>query len=221
MYGESDDVRDGRANECGVDLFVIQSLHQLAAAAFLQHQRDEWGHLAERPDHARHEGMERRRTREADDDAPLLAPRRPARGGERPIDLIENHASALEKGSAGVGQLHAARLAAEQLNVQLLLESADLHAERRLLNTQAFRGPGHVPFFGDGDEIAQVAQLHLPYVSDIDCELIIYFTRTSGKSYGAVRRSAQWGGNSDGEQSGQCLPGWRSMARCSRATNPF
>ena len=31
-----------------------------------------------------------------------------------------------------------------------------------------FGGPGHVLFFGDGDEIAEVAQFHVPYVSDID-----------------------------------------------------
>ena len=164
--------------------------------------------------------MERRRAGEADDDAPLLAAGRPARGGQRPIDLIENHAGAIEKGSAGVGQLHAARLAAEQLNVQLLLQGADLHAERRLLDTQAFRGPGDVLFFGDGNEIAQVAQLHLPYVSDIDCELIIYFTRTREKAMVLSAGQRNGGRNSDGEQSEQCLPGWKSTARCSRATKP-
>ena len=86
----------------------------------------------------------------------------------RAVDLIENDACPIEKGDAGVGQLHAARLAAEQLHLELLLQCADLHAQRRLLDAQAFRGPGHVLFFSDGNEIAEVAQFHMPYVSDID-----------------------------------------------------
>ena len=60
------------------------------------------------------------------------------------------------------------RLASEQLDVELLLQRTDLHAERRLLDAQTLGRSGHVPFFGDGDEITQVAQFHLPYLSDID-----------------------------------------------------
>ena len=68
-----------------------------------------------------------------------------------------------------IRQLHAARLTPEQLHVQLPLQCADLHAERRLLDSQAFCSPGHVLFFRNRNEIAEVAQFHLPYVPDIDC----------------------------------------------------
>src|SRR4030095_17146188 len=75
-----------------------------------------------------------------------------------------------------------ARLPTEQLDFELLFQRPDLHAERRLLDAQALGRPGHVLFLGHGDEIAKVAQLHLPYLSNIDWQLIIYFTRTSEKA---------------------------------------
>ena len=84
------------------------------------------------------------------------------------LDLVENDAGAIEKGDARVGQFDAARLAAKQLHVEFLFQRADLHAQRRLLNAEPFGGPGHVLFFSDGNEIAQVAQFHVPYVSNID-----------------------------------------------------
>ena len=37
-------------------------------------------------------------------------------------------------------------------------------------------------FFRDGDEVAQVTQFHLPYLSNMDFELTIYFTRRSQKA---------------------------------------
>ena len=37
-----------------------------------------------------------------------------------------------------------------------------------LLDPQPFRRSGDVLLFRDGDEIAKVAQLHVPYLSDID-----------------------------------------------------
>src|SRR5688572_18987691 len=181
-YGQPDDVGDWRANESGVDFLVVQSLHQLAATALFEHERDQRGHFAKRPDHARHEGVEGCRAREADDDAALFAARGATRGGCGAVDLVENHASAIEKGGTGVGQFHAARLAAEQLHLQLLFQRADLHAERRLLDAQPLGGPGHVLFFSNGNEIAQVSQLHMPYVSNIAYQLTIYFTRISEKA---------------------------------------
>ena len=40
-HREPDHVRDRRANERGIDLLVVQPLHQLAAAAFFEYQRDQ------------------------------------------------------------------------------------------------------------------------------------------------------------------------------------
>ncbi len=67
-----------------------------------------------------------------------------------------------------IGQLHAARLAPEQLHAQFLLQPANLLAERRLLHPQPFRRPRDVAFLGDRDEVAKVAQFHLPYPVDMD-----------------------------------------------------
>ena len=82
--------------------------------------------------------------------------------------MIENDAGPIEKGDAGVGQLHASRLTPEQLHFELLLQGTDLHAERRLLDPQPFRSSGDVLLFRDGDEITKVAQLHVTYLSNID-----------------------------------------------------
>jgi len=100
---------------------------------------------------------------------PLLAARGAFGRRERMIDVGQNRASIGEQRRAGIGQLDAARLAAEQLHLELLLQGADLHAQRRLLDAQTLGRPGHVPFLGDRDEITQVTQLHLPYVSNINC----------------------------------------------------
>src|SRR5687767_15356562 len=47
-FGQPDDVGDRRTNERRVDFLVVQSLHQLAAAAFFEHERDERRHFAKR-----------------------------------------------------------------------------------------------------------------------------------------------------------------------------
>src|SRR5262249_18093771 len=158
-------VGDRRADECSVDVFVVQTLHQFAAAAFFEHQRNERRHLAERTNHAWDEWMERGRAREAHDDTSLLAASSPSRGRKRAIDLVENDARPIEERHSCVRQLDAARLTFEELHAELLLQRADLHAERRLLDSQAFRSPGHVLFFSDGNEIAEVAQFHEPYLA--------------------------------------------------------
>ena len=112
--------------------------------------------------------MERRRTGEADGDAPQFAARGAARGGERVVDMGEDGAGIGQQRTAGLGQLDAARLAAQQLHVEFALQRADLLAERRLLHAEPLGGAGDVAFFGDGDEVAEVAQFHLPYPVDMD-----------------------------------------------------
>ena len=53
-----------------------------------------------------------------------------------------------------------ARLAPEELDVELGLERLDLLAERRLLHAQPLGRPGDMLLLGDGDEIAEMTQLH-------------------------------------------------------------
>ena len=65
-----------------------------------------------------------------------------------------------EKRLARLGQLDPARLAPEQLHVELGFERADLLAERRLLDAEPLGRAGDVTLLGDGDEIAEVAQFH-------------------------------------------------------------
>ncbi len=60
----------------------------------------------------------------------------------------------------GRGQLDLALVAQQQRRADLLLELADLLAQRRLGHVQALRGTAEVQLLGDGDEVAQVAELH-------------------------------------------------------------
>jgi hypothetical protein len=60
----------------------------------------------------------------------------------------------------GGRQAHRLAVALEQLRADRRLELADRHAQRRLRDRQTPRGPAEVQFFGQNDEIAQVAQLH-------------------------------------------------------------
>ena len=121
--------------------------------------------------------MKRGRAGEADHDASLLATRSTLRARASPLNILEQRAGPLEKCAARIGELDAARLALEQLHTELFLERADLLAQRRLLNAEACRGPRDMAFFSNGDEIPEVTQLHMPYLSDMDYQLSIYFTR--------------------------------------------
>src|SRR5689334_22568384 len=117
--------------------------------------------------------MERCRRGEADADAPEFATRRASRRGEGVVDLREDRLRVGKEGAAGPGQLHAARFAAEELRADFALMGADLLAERRLLHVEPFGRACDVAFFSDGDEIAKVAQLHLPYLADMDLTVCI------------------------------------------------
>ena len=62
--------------------------------------------------------------------------------------------------AACIRELHAAWLAHEELDSELLLERLELLAQWRLLNAQARRGARDVPFFSDHAEVAQMTELH-------------------------------------------------------------
>ena len=78
----------------------------------------------------------------------------------RRVDGGEDLAGALEQHLAGGSELDAAGGAVEQRLAELGLEAADLLRERRLRDVQPRSGAAEVPLLGDGDEVAQVPELH-------------------------------------------------------------
>lgn len=69
-----------------------------------------------------------------------------------------------EEALAGGEQADAPRGPLEQRRAELVLEAADLAAERRLRDVQATRGAADVLLLGDGDEVAQLGEAHAPRV---------------------------------------------------------
>jgi len=83
------------------------------------------------------------------------------RCGERLVDGAQGGAGRLQQRLAGLGELDAARRALQQRHAELLLEPGDRGAQRLLGDVHAARGAREVQLLGDGDEVAQVAQLHI------------------------------------------------------------
>lgn len=69
-----------------------------------------------------------------------------------------------EERFAGWQEGHPARSPHEERCPELVLERADLAAHRRLRDAQALGGATYVPFFGDGDEVADLSETHGPSV---------------------------------------------------------
>ena len=67
--------------------------------------------------------------------------------------MIEEHPPARQ-------EAHAARRPREQRRAELVLERADLPAERRLAHVEARGRAPDVLFFRDGDEIADLLEAH-------------------------------------------------------------
>lgn len=79
--------------------------------------------------------------------------------GDGDVDLGENLAGVRVENASGVGELHA-MIAREERCAEFLLERANLPAERGLGDAEAFGGTAEVELFGDGFEVAQMAELH-------------------------------------------------------------
>lgn len=81
----------------------------------------------------------------------------------RRLDLKQRQSRVIEKHASGGGQRHAAGLALQQRNADFGFEIADLPAERWLRGVQSPLGSGQqAAFFSDGNEIAQMPELHAP-----------------------------------------------------------
>jgi hypothetical protein len=74
--------------------------------------------------------------------------------------LRERESCLGEKRAAGSGEGNASRHTLEQRRPELALEVADLPTQWRLRDVQPLGGAAEVQFFGDGDEVAEVAELH-------------------------------------------------------------
>lgn len=81
-------------------------------------------------------------------------------GGDGEIDLGEDLAGVDVEGAAGVGELDADAVAIEEPGAELLLEGADLAAERGLGDVQPLGGAAEVQLLRHRLKIAQVAQFH-------------------------------------------------------------
>ena len=78
---------------------------------------------------------------------------------DRRLGLVEQAAGFVEQHAPGLGELDAALGADQQRRADLALESADLHAERRLREVEPPGGAAEMQFLGDGHEVAKAAQV--------------------------------------------------------------
>jgi len=74
---------------------------------------------------------------------------------------VENAPRQRQQGVAGGRALHSTAPTGEQGHAELGFQRLDLLAQRRLRDVQALRGSGEVALFGHGDEVAQMAQVHI------------------------------------------------------------
>jgi hypothetical protein len=73
--------------------------------------------------------------------------------------LREQTARFGQQRGAGTGERNAAPVAVEQRRTEQLLERKDRLLQRRLRHVKARGGAAEMELLGDGDEIAQLAQL--------------------------------------------------------------
>jgi hypothetical protein len=146
--------------ENNVESIAFYLFNQLDSVALGQCHGHPWKGLAELADYARYQWMKRRRTRKRHRDSTFLAARCAPCRFNRAIEVGECRTGTVKEGVAGVRQLDAARYAAEQLYLDLLLDRLDEAAERRLRDAKALRRAGDVPFLGDRDDVAVMPQFH-------------------------------------------------------------
>src|SRR5437899_758694 len=89
-----------------------------------------------------------------------LTAARPLHGPGGLLGLRDDRSCLSEEHSARVRQLHVTRRPMEEERLQLLLEAPNLLAQGRLTDMESRSRPSKMKFFGDGEEVAQVAQLH-------------------------------------------------------------
>ena len=78
------------------------------------------------------------------------------------VELQRDRLRAPDEDGAGLGRRHAAAVAVEQLDAQLVLELRDVMAQRGLRDAQVLRGPHEAAQLDDAGEIAQLSGIHGP-----------------------------------------------------------
>ena len=148
------------ADEAHVEPILGQGGDLVSGKHFVQGQGDAGGLLPVVPQQAREHAGERHRVGEADAQLAHLAPGGAAGllGGVAGVG--ENLPGVGEKALAGFGKGYPTAVALEQGYPKLAFQGLDLLGQRRLADVQALGGPGEVELFGDGDEVAQMAQFH-------------------------------------------------------------
>src|ERR1041385_2463759 len=139
---------------------MIEIVDQIDCQSLVQRYRNQRKCLTKRADDGQDKWMKRSCRRHAYGNAALLAAIGALSGVDRMLNTFKHRAGVDEEGSPGLREVNPARLAAEQLDFQLPLESLDLLAERRLLHAEPFGGARDVALFGDGDKVAEVPQFH-------------------------------------------------------------
>jgi hypothetical protein len=96
---------------------------------------------------------------EAHPQPPRLAFGRAPRGVEGAVEALDRLASLRQQSLAGRGRCGATAGALQELHAELDLELAQRLAERGLREMQVQRRAGHAAALGNGDEIAQLADI--------------------------------------------------------------
>ncbi|MNN19294.1 hypothetical protein D3C81_1325300 [compost metagenome] len=151
--------RREHAVEAGIDPPLAQGLDLLALAHAVQDELDLGIGIPEGEQHLRN-GVENPRAEDGDVEPAELALAGPLGPLGRLIDQRPDVARFLEEQLAGPGQLHAARGAGKQPHAQFILQLLDLPGQGRLRDVQAGCGPPDVLLFGNGDEVAEMTQIH-------------------------------------------------------------
>ena len=156
------------SNECNIHPVLRESLADLVAQALFKRQRYKGERRSERADRLRHRGMKRRGWRNSNGEAALFTPRHAARGLACTIEQAKYRMGIFQQRAARLGQFDAARLAMEQLHVELSLQCLDLLAERRLLHAEPLGGPGDMAAPRRPQRNSANAVIPLPYPKHID-----------------------------------------------------
>jgi hypothetical protein len=135
-----------RAQKRDVHLPVAHPFNSLGPQTLVQGQRHQRECGPEGANGKRDERMKRRGRHDADAEASLLAaPGAPGRF-KCAVILRQQRARMIEKHAPRFGQLDAARLAAQEHDIELALDCLDPLAQRRLLHTETLGRAGDVSF---------------------------------------------------------------------------
>jgi hypothetical protein len=77
------------------------------------------------------------------------------------VDLAQHAARALRDLAADFGEQHLARRALDEGDAELVFELLDLRRQRRLADETRLGGVAEVLVLGEGDEVTQIAQVHM------------------------------------------------------------